>query len=72
MLTPYSMKLPADCVISDPYFLRMQVELHFAQDHLGSEFRTLSGRHLYFNIARLLLAQKTQTQDRTKFQRSIH
>lgn len=54
----YSMKLPTDCVIHDPCFLRMQVELHFAQDHLGSEFRTLSGKHLYFSIAQSLLEQQ--------------
>lgn len=52
------MTIPADCVIHDRRFLRMQVEMHFAQDLLGSEFRTLSGKHLYFNIAQSLLKQE--------------
>ena len=56
---PYSMTAPDDCVIQDPHFLRMQIEMHLANDHLGGEFRTLSGRHLYFNIAQSILDQQT-------------
>ena len=58
MPDPYLMTIPTDCVVHDPCFLRMQVELHFAHHHLGSEFRTLSAKHLYFNIAQSLLAQQ--------------
>jgi hypothetical protein len=58
MPDPYLMTIPTDYVVHDPCFLRMQVELHFAHHHLGSEFRTLSAKHLYFNIAQSLLAQQ--------------
>jgi hypothetical protein len=62
LLHPYAMTIPVDSTIQDPNFLRMQIAMHFAHNLQGNELRTLSERHLYFNIARGLLDHQNTKQ----------